>query len=594
MRLGARIATRLLLLVAITGFLPPVHALVLIEQGLRVNGLWVFPQYANPDVYVYLPNRAQLVNDAEGDPRFSFTFFVNDEPSTQADNSLESIVTADGGAILHFLVNYDAQEDQVFEAEQQLQELLDNESIQLRSPIVFDSGRYTVISSVLSGETEQSVALVNGLAPVLAGNQLALSFRLNAEDASILLGTMKSDTPDLSVAFELDFAGLTEAYNARMRVDWSKTQESLAASVGGSLYLVSADARMAIDSLVTDQAVQLEVDGDDAAMEVLLQHVYDKTLEMLFAPVVSEQLPEEQRPGLVQAIGAAIGALSGSEQSNGSVLPFSINATYQRKELSVEGESVLSFHKRAKVTRRSMVSANIGDLYQRYKDDAGRFGVIRIGGDPVFMQRHIYVGIDGGLVPEFDDMVDAVQVTLRKQHPDESETLRELRVTHVEVNEEQMFGPMVYGNTAAEPTDTWREYDYQTQWHLKNGGRYVSPWQTSTAATLIISAPYHRATVLIDGNSQVLDDSSVRALSVNVSTELFGQRRPTRRTYRAGQELALQPVQLILPQGQYSYDYSIDWILDSGERLRRCATDDFGIIFVDDLPTISAPTRCEF
>jgi hypothetical protein len=570
----------------------PARALVLVEQGRQVEGLWVFPIYSEPKKFVYLPTRARLVTDDDGDPKFSFTFFVNDAPTVGASGDVQTVREAGGGAIVHFLVTYDTPTAAVEVAERALRRELDDDAVEIAGPMVFNDGRYTVVSSVLAQDEFVPTPLQAGSAPILAGNQLALSFRLTPENAAILLGTFRSNTPDLSIVFELDFAGLTEAYRATMIVDWEKAQTSLGASLGGSIYVVSAEAKTAIDRMLNEGAVELRVDGDDTAMETLLQHVYDKTLELMFAPVQPSSFPQAQQQGIMQALGQAVGALVGTGVGGGSPLPFSVSAAFQVKDLRAEGETVLSFHKRAKVNRRSLVTVNLGDLYQRYSHDLSRFGVVRVGGDPIFQQRHVYVGLDGALVPEFASFVDAVQVTLRKKHPDGTTTLRELRLTREQAAPEALYGPMVYSNAAGEDAESWRSFEYQTAWSFRGGGIYVSPWQTTTSSTLMVGAPYHRQEVFLDGDFAKLAEGGVRALTVSVASDLFGQRRTTSRVARIGQTSTIEPVQLVLPENTFEYTYVVRWVLNDGRRLETCGQDDLGFIFVDDLPTAAPGEPC--
>jgi hypothetical protein len=217
---------------------------------------------------------------------------------------------------------------------------------------------------------------------------------------------------------------------------------------------------------------------------------------------------------------------------------------------------------------------------------------VRVGGDPVFQQRHVYVGLDGALVPEFASFVDAVQVTLRKRHPDGTTTTRELRLTRERAEPEALYGPLVYGNAAAEEAESWRAFEYQTVWSFRGGGSYVSPWRETTTSTLMIAPPYHRQEVFLDGDLVRLEEEGVRVLTVRVSSDLFGQPHVGSRFARIGQTTGLDPVQLVLPEGEFAYDYQIRWLLDDGSRLDACGHDDLGFIFIDDLPSGDPAGSC--
>lgn len=60
---------------------------------------------------------------------------------------------------------------------------------------------------------------------VLQGSKIALSFELDPQRSKLLLESFKTNTPDVSIVFDLTFSGLLDAYNAKMTVDWAEVQE---------------------------------------------------------------------------------------------------------------------------------------------------------------------------------------------------------------------------------------------------------------------------------------------------------------------------------------------------------------------------------
>jgi hypothetical protein len=89
----------------------------LIDRGLQVEGLWCFPIYGDTLKYVYLPNEASLGKNADNTPQFSYMRYVMSTASTATESSIQE---ADGGAILNFLVLYNAKESSVLTAEKTL------------------------------------------------------------------------------------------------------------------------------------------------------------------------------------------------------------------------------------------------------------------------------------------------------------------------------------------------------------------------------------------------------------------------------------------------------------------------------------------
>jgi hypothetical protein len=179
-------------------------------QGTRAEGLWTFPIVGKPDHWVYIPAEARIAQDSNGRPEFSFLRFSRVDSKAEAEDT--SITEANGGAILTFLIEYHTPANLIARAQADLRQELGNENIEIRGPIVFQSGRYTLVSSILNdkGVTED-ITLMTGAAPVLEGNKLALSFELDKNRAALLMESFQMATPDISLVFDLEFSGLTDA-----------------------------------------------------------------------------------------------------------------------------------------------------------------------------------------------------------------------------------------------------------------------------------------------------------------------------------------------------------------------------------------------
>jgi len=435
-----------------------------IDRGVRTAGLWCFPLVTDSLKYVYLPNQAHLALDDNHDPQFSLVRYVINMPAES--NAAATITSAGGGAILHFLVLYDTPEETIAEAEAALREKFDNDEISIRGPIVFESGRYALVSSILNpadGSQERNL-LAMGEAPVLEGSRIALSFEMDPQASTLLLESFKMATPDISLVFDMSFAGLTDAYEAELEIDWSEVKKSQAFEAGGSVYFVSAEVEFGFDELMRNNSIRLRSSGSDDAMEALLTTVYDKLLELMFRPVEPERVPEDQRGDLLDAFTALLDPKSGPLSSS-KTTGFGLHAGYQLKEMKSEGKSVLFFNSRSLVKRHHYITFNIGDLYAHYGDDP-RFFRTAVLDDPDFQQREIYVGVDGALVREFNRLINSVTVTLRKNHQGGEQTIQEVVVNRQTFSDS--IGPlrMVYGSKADTNRLNWLNYEYRTSWQF--------------------------------------------------------------------------------------------------------------------------------
>ncbi len=554
---------------------------VLIDRGIRANGLWCFPLITDSLTYVYLPDQASLALDEQKLPQFSFLRYVFDEPGTGGNPSATG--AGAGGAVLHFLVLYETPPGKITGAQKQLRETLHNDAATLRGPLVFDEARYALISSILlGGKTPEQKLLAIGQAPVLEGSRVALSFEMDPRSSTLLLESFKMPTPDISLVFDLAFRGLTEAYNAQLTVNWSEVRKSSAFKAGGSVYFISAEVEKTLDDLRRNNAITLHTSGTDANSEALVNAVYGKLLDLLFRPVEPATVPKEQRGGLFDAIGALLSP-KGGKSTGGILSRFNLHAGYQVKDLKSSGSSVLRFDSRLSSTRHHLVTFNIGNLYSRHGTDRRFFRTVALE-DADFQQREVGISVDGSLAGEFAKMINSVTVTLRKVHQNGDQTIREQVVTRQNFSDSSGRFAFRYGSHGDADRLQWLGYEYRTTWQFQGGGVYSTRWTRDSASMINLFAPYSRQTVEIVGDPKSLAPQGVRAVVVQVDYPFFGDRKREQVTIQPGDTTGTKPFEVSLPLDQRRYDFKITWIKGGGERLVSAGTDSTGVLFIDEIP----------
>lgn len=551
-----------------------------IDRGIRAAGLWCFPLLSDSLTYLYLPDFAFLAKTEKGGPQFSFMRYVdNTAPSA---GSASTITEAAGGAILHFLVEYSTPPDSVVAARQYLRDLLGIDEIKVRGPVIFEKGSYSLVSSILSPGGQKSTSLLAlGEAPVLEGSKIALSFELTPKNSKILLESFQMPTPDISLAFDFSFSGLTDAYHAELLIDWNEVHESMAFEAGGSVYFISAEVKEAFDKLRRDNAIKLTTYGEDENMDALLNTVYDKLLNLLFAPVKPESVPEDKKGGLTDALSSLTDAAKGL-LGKGKSTGFGLHGGYQLKEMKSEGTSKLNFNSRSTVTRHHYIVFNIGNIYQKYGKDENYFRTVNIF-DPDFSQREVHVSVDGSLEPEFTKFINNVTVTLRKKHQGGDETLKELYVDRNTLVKSSGQLVMTYGSIKDTNRLKWLDYDYKTTWQFMKGGSYSTDWVTQSASIINLFAPYERRSIDVMGDDAVLRQNKIRSVIVELSYNFFGETRKSKLVIMTDEPVSDKFFEITQPQNEYDYSYSIKWIRQDGQQINKSFTDNSGIIFIDNL-----------
>lgn len=551
----------------------------LVDHGQNIAGLWVYPSLSRLNDYYYVPSKAQIVADDQGNPKFSLTFYVTNRTDDSSETS--SITTADGGGLLHFLMEYHTPDEQIAAAQRLLREQKGNDEINIVGALGFHKGSYTIVSALAEESKNNFVA--QAPAPVLEGNQVAISANLDPETATVLLASMRTAVSDLSISFDLRFNGLSDAYDAKMTVDWEKTSNSIGGGVGGSVYFISADVEAEVQRLFQDGAITLEVNGDDEDMEAIVARAHEKALELLFSEVDMDKEPPEKKNAIASMIEGLFDS-DGGLLSSGNTTGFGLSASFKYKDVRTEGQAVFQFNKRASIERHAIITANIGSQVKGYLDDPNYVSFVSTH-DSAFDLRKIFVMVDGALAPDIGEFVNSVTVKLRKQHPGGRESLDDLIISNVSLSEQSNFGPLTYNNLEKEPSDEWLKYEIATEWKFEGGGAYQTPWTEKTTSMVSVNAPYRRQLIHIEGDGQRLLDKGIRAVVVEVEYDFFDRVKPVRQSFRPTDgPVSVAPLEIILPETNNDYRYQINWLRGGVEPIVIQGVDDLGFLFIDELP----------
>lgn len=571
--------SRLILIIFFIGIYSVKSQTILMNEGINADGLWCFPVLDQPNTYKYLPLEAHLALHENGLPQFSYMRYILEKPT---ENSMNSISDADGGGILHFLVLYDTPSSKVLEAESFLKKLNQNDSIKIKGPIVFDKGRYTLVSSILTSESakKETKIIATGEAPILENSKLAFSFNVDPIKSKLLLESLKMTTPDVSLIFELGFSGLSDSYKATLDIDWSEVNTSNQFKAGGSVYFIGADVATGFDKFRRDNVIKFNSVGTDANMESLVESVYNKLLELMFKKVPVEEVPAGSRGGIEDAIGALIGqnGMLNSRNSTG----FGLNVAYQYKEHHATGQSHLEFNGRSKVERNHFIAFNMGDVYQKYGKNQSVFKDIPLW-DPAFQQRDVYLSIDGTLENEFSKMINSVTVRMRKIHQDSTVTQKEILLKKDNFKEVAQ-AHFNYLNHQDLDTKEWLNYEYQTVWKFVGGAGYQSEWIPESAAMINLYTPFMYKKIELMGDLEALKEKKIKAISVQISYDFFGEKRNASKTIYLSDHLEDKSFEITLPKGFENVNYTITWFRNNEKALQKVGVDSFGLLFIDELP----------
>lgn len=555
------------------GLLVHAHAQpVLVGEVVEADGLICFPVYGDSLQYKYLPSRGRLAVSEDNLPEFSFLQYAMENKEAAVTGN--SITEASGGGLIHFLVLYDTPEDQVRRAERELRRKLKSNDLILTGPVEINSGRFILISSLLIDGEEQKEIIGTGIAPVFQNSRVAFSFLVEPLKAKLLMESFKMATPDISITFDLEFSGLSDAYNGKVTVDWSQVQESEYSNSSVDAIFYSSDVEETFGSLMQNGAIKMESYGNDSIASDLLTVAYDRLLRLMFDPVHPDSIPTEETRGALEEIFGRRGLLGGLVDGSN---------VYKKQTVKTSGSTVVQINSRKMVERHHLLTFNIGDLHKNYGDNERIFRKVAID-DPAFQQREVLVNLDGSIRDEFEDMISSVSITMKKEHQNGEETVRELFVSEDVLSEYKGASRLVYLNKGDSDRTGWLDYDYMVNWQFKKDGNYSAGWTHANSPVINLYTPYKYRQIDLIGDFKKLEEDGVIAVSVEISYPFFGRTKKERLTLKTANEGGEHTLEAILPLEAETVDFDITWIYRDGKKISQQGKDEYGVILIDELP----------
>jgi len=318
-----RTAIFLLLLAGIC-VLPAEAQQILLDKPVKAGELTVFPDLNNENVYYYVSDKPKLATDASGKPQFSFLRYVENVRSGADQPEARE---GEGGGIVHALVSLSVSQDQIRDAQRELQRI--KPGARIEGPVVYKSGKFGLVSSFKDPQGNLSKQVVGlGNAPILDGEKAAVSMQLTKLGSKILWESFQTPTPDISFTFEMDVTGFRSPHRAVIEANFDQIYEHQSFGAGLASTYLAAEIKAAFDDLQRKGAIKLTQVGTDEKLEALITTAYNKIAEMMFSPLGGTGTPSLQ-------------SLAGAGTGGGSLLDRATNMLAKnREEAKAESERI--------------------------------------------------------------------------------------------------------------------------------------------------------------------------------------------------------------------------------------------------------------
>ena len=404
--------------------------LLLDSKTIEIDGITIFPDHADPLQFYYMPLAPHLTTVATGqgaaNPQFSLIRFRG---------------AAGNGGFLNFDVNLGMAPDRLEHLKLRVQQQSGLNDLVRLGPLSVIDGSVRLImldaedpaprqpgagpAPVTPPATPRTglhfVEKINHAAkPSLYGdNQAAFSVQLTQEGVEVMEKSMAGEILPVAVIYALDYLGLRPAYSVRLNIDWDRTQKHMDESFGVDTMFVSSDISSAVDKLIDDRKIKLEVDSfvtdDDTAVasrrDAAIAQVKAMMTDAFFTPSLPPWTPAapSQWSQDLQKVGDVIGMIAAGpagSQMNKSL--FSYKKTdytrTDRKSLNV------NLSERVTVKRSIFPQAHLAgmfDLFHQPGFDRSRFVIDVDLDNPWFKRRRLGVST----LTDFDsDHIGAINV----------------------------------------------------------------------------------------------------------------------------------------------------------------------------------------
>jgi hypothetical protein len=261
---------------------------ILLDKPVRAGELTLF-QELNSNNYYYLADKVRLGLNEQGKPQLSFLRYVKNEKTAASENTSIS-ESAEGGGILHALLELYVSDEIKKKADQELKKKFPQGSI--KGPVVFKGGTVNIISSIAKPNGEYAKQVIGiGNAPVLENQKMAISIQVNKIGSKILWETFKTPTPDLSFTFEMEVQGYLSPKRVIIEADFDKIYQNQTIEAAVATPVLAGEINAAFEELSDSRSIRVEQIGYDEQLDRLKETAYNQLINLIFERTSSTGVP---------------------------------------------------------------------------------------------------------------------------------------------------------------------------------------------------------------------------------------------------------------------------------------------------------------
>jgi|GEM_PF-883804 len=267
---------------------------IILDKPVTAGKLKVFPGvYTDSNSYYYLPNKLRLATDDQGQHKFLFLYYVTNVGSGDADETANIGKT---GGYVHLVVGLHVLPEELEEARQELRKI--NPRGVIKGPVIYRNGTMSLVtksvitnSGLASADPNTKRVLGIGPAPVMEGDNVAVSFILDSLDAKIMWESLQMPVPDISFNLNMTLAGFLSPLSFTIVMEWDKVYQHKIFNAGLATPILKSEIGIASQELKEKGAIRVVQVGEDPNLQKLQDAITSKLLDMCFVPFGAEGSP---------------------------------------------------------------------------------------------------------------------------------------------------------------------------------------------------------------------------------------------------------------------------------------------------------------
>ncbi len=521
--------------------------------------------------YYYLPVGLRLAKRPDGTPEFLFIKYT-----TEKDAAAGGVQ----GALMHFLMQWGLTKQQVAEAETKLKAKLEekkskNSRFRLRfEPVTkvkimgpadvqpIPEGSFQIYSASLSDPASAKL-IESGRAPSLEGGKAVVASKMDKNTAQLMAASLEktSSIADLSVTLNYQYTVMLPAIDASVVINWSKvaeTMDSLSTLYTHKyksqrfLWWKKSSSTYSYDEM--HKVYQTSINNKSIQINIVDRSLGDETSAMVlqafmdyFTNAISDK--DETIPPIPPE-----GDKGNDDLNNKKGNYYRINKVKMEKRLQ-KGTETMSLNYRRAVPKYIDVTGNLRSWYNGVKDNPKCVTSINLN-DPFFEHRTISFIIDGDVEDIFKDVVNYVNIEVRKKRSSGNDFSDRITVDKKYINENGVTVNFTYARGEDKNPDV---FEYRTQWSMRGGKVFPQspPWIKGDWGGITLYPPVKIRNIEFEADPDEMKDRGITRVTAQVRYMQFGKETETNIHISAAKGVPLVDKKIFIDDNTKGYAYRL-------------------------------------